>query len=165
MCGILYHSHHTRATTLPCPPSGITDSTDSNTTQHGHSALSGNKAQFLLPFINPHYNCHNCAHLFFRQEELPINILFIHNYCGLFQCICILLTTFMMDLSHAIEHCNCCRQSESWAALRTSRSAFLHSSIPGAKFSPSLYDKSKYLQHSLGRQNIHTHAQCKLHYP
>ncbi len=53
----------------------------------------------------------------------------ISEPCGL----CITwLTTFMMDLSQAMDFWSCCRHMASWEELRTSLSAFRHSFIPGA---------------------------------
>lgn len=50
----------------------------------------------------------------------------------------LLLTTFMMDLSQAIDFCSCWMHMANWAALRTSLRAFLHTFIPWATSSSPL---------------------------
>lgn len=49
-----------------------------------------------------------------------------------------LLTTFMMERSQAMDFCSCWMHMASWAALRTSVRAFLHTFIPWATSSSPL---------------------------
>lgn len=53
------------------------------------------------------------------------------------------LTTFMIDLSQAIDFCSCWMHMASWAALRTSLRAFLHTFIPWATSSSPLREDGK----------------------
>ena len=50
----------------------------------------------------------------------------------------LLLTTFLMDLSQAMDFCSCWMHMANWAALRTSLRAFLHTVMPGATSSSPL---------------------------
>ncbi|TNN74531.1 hypothetical protein EYF80_015311 [Liparis tanakae] len=54
-----------------------------------------------------------------------------------------LLTTFMMDLSQAIDFCSCWIHMANWAALRTSARAFLHTFIPWATSSSLLRENNE----------------------
>lgn len=66
----------------------------------------------------------------------------------------LLLTTFMMDLSQAMDFCSCWIHMANWAALRTSVRAFLHTFIPWATSSSPLGEDNEVMRN----KNAHTYV-------